>query len=143
MDDDVPTPQRHELSLGYPVHLCDPEDLLSFIEAKAFTRAWQRCRLTIDDLFELQTAIMAFPKDNPVIKGSGGLRKIRFSPDGYPHGKSGSHRACYVYFEDYGLVLLVTAYPKNQKDDLSPEALKQIRRMIAYQKELLAQGPIQ
>ncbi|MDO8472572.1 MAG: helix-turn-helix domain-containing protein [Dehalococcoidia bacterium] len=54
-------PSRVELTLHYPGHLLDPEDLLSFIESPVFTRAWKRCGLTDDDLFELQAGIMANP----------------------------------------------------------------------------------
>jgi hypothetical protein len=86
---------------------------------------------------------MTNPKGHPVVKGTGGLRKIRFSPTGTPHGKSGSHRACYVYYEEFGIVLLVTAYPKNRKDDLSAADRNTIRRMIEEQYRLLHRGPIQ
>ena len=136
-------PQRREACLRYPGHLLDPEDLLSFIESSVFRRAWKGCDLTDDDLFELQLLIMVHPKGPPVIEGTGGLRKVRFSPTGSPHGKSGSHRVCYVYYEEFGLVLLVTAYPKNKKDDLSAAARKTIRKMIEEQHKLLARGPVQ
>jgi hypothetical protein len=135
-------PQRREVSLRYPGRLLKPEDLLSFIESKVFGKAWRRCNLTDDDLLELQLIIMAHPRSFPVVEGSGGLRKLRFSPTGSAHGKSGSHRACYVYYEEFGIVLLLTAYPKNKKDDLSADALKAIRRMIEEQHALLRRGPI-
>src|SRR5438270_518400 len=135
-------PRPWEASLRYPSHLLEPEDLLSFIESKVFQRAWRQSGLSDDALFELQLCIMAHPKGSPVIEGTGGLRKMRFSPTGSDHGKSGSHRACYVYYEEFGLVLLVTAYPKNKRDDLSPAALKAIRKMIEEQHKLLRRGPV-
>jgi hypothetical protein len=135
--------QWAEVSLHYdPGYLLNPEDLLSFIESPFFTSAWRRCRLTDADLFELQVLIMTDPKFSPVVKGSGGLRKMRFAPTGAAEGKSGSHRACYVYFEEAGIVFLVTAYSKGRQDNLSPAALKLIRRMIREQEELLERGPI-
>ncbi len=135
-------PQRREARLCYPGHLLEPEDLLSFIESSVFRRAWKACDLTDDDLFALQLLIMAHPKSAPVVKGTGGLRKIRFSPTGTPQGKSGSHRACYVYYEEFGLILLVTVYPKSKKDDLSAAARKAIQTMIEAQNKLLARGPV-
>jgi hypothetical protein len=135
-------PQRREASLQYPLHLLDPEDLLSFIASTVFERAWERCGLTDDDLFELQLGIMVRPKAAPVMVGTGGLRKVRFCPAGAAHGKSGSHRACYVYFEEFGIVLLLTAYPKNKKDNLSPASRNAMRKMIEAQHQLLRRGPI-
>ncbi len=136
-------PQREETRLRYPSHLLNPKDLLTFLESPVFQRAWKACALTDDDLFDLQRLIMAHPKGGPVVKGTGGLRKIRFSPAAAPQGKSGSHRACYVFYEEFGLVLLVTAYPKNKRDDLSAAARKAIRKMIEEQNKLLARGPLQ
>jgi hypothetical protein len=135
-------PHRREVALRYPSHLLNPEDLMCFIESKVFQRAWKACRLTDDDLFELQLGIMVHPKGAPVVEGSGGLRKVRFSPTGSSHGKSGSHRANYVYYEEFGVILLVTAYPKSKKDSLSDAALKAIRVMIEEQYKLLRRGPI-
>jgi hypothetical protein len=65
------------------------------------------------------------------------------SPAGSAHGKSGSYRTCYVYYEEFGIVLLVTAYPKNKTDDLSAAARKAIRKMIEEQHELLRRGSLQ
>lgn len=135
-------PRRKEALFRYPGHLLDPEDLLSFIESDVFARAWKRCGLTDDDLFDLQVGIMAHPKGNPVIAGTGGVRKIRFSPTGAAHGKRGSHRACYVYFEEFGIVLLVTAYPKATRDNISVAGRNAMRKMIEHQYKLLARGPV-
>lgn len=135
-------PQRLEASLKFPGHLFKPEDFLSFIESKVFERAWKACGLTDEALFELHLLIMLRPKGPPVVEGTGGLRKLRFSPAGAARGKSGSHRVCYVYYEEFGIVLLVTAYPKNKKDSLSDAAIKAIRKMIEDQHKLLRQGSI-
>lgn len=118
------------------------ESLLSFLEAPVFTRAWKACGLTDEDLFDFQQMLLVDPKGHPVVAGTGGLRKARFRPTSSSRGKSGSHRACYVYYEDFGLVLLVTVYSKNENDDLSAAARKAIRKMIEEQNQLLARGPI-
>lgn len=134
--------QRRKADLFYPSLLLNPEELLTFVESHLFRNAWKSCGLTDDDLFGLQLEILAHPKGHPVVKGTGGLRKIRFRPAGSGQGKSGSHRACYVYYEEFGLVLLVTVYPKNKKDDLSAAARKAIRKMIEEQHKLLRRGQI-
>jgi hypothetical protein len=135
-------PECVEASLRYPSHLLEPEDGLSFIESEVFARAWKRCGLKDTDLFELQLLIMAHPKLHPVMERTGGVRKIRFTPDGARAGKSGSHRGCYVYYEEYGVVLLLTAYPKSKKDNISDAGCNAMRRMVEQQSELLCRGPI-
>jgi hypothetical protein len=135
-------PERVEASLEYSSHLLEPEDGLSFIESEVFARAWKRCRLSDEDLFELQLLVMAHPKLHPVMEGTGGVRKIRFTPDGTAEGRSGSHRACYVYYEEYGVVLLLTVYPKSKRDNISVAGRNAMRRMVEDQSHLLSRGPI-
>jgi hypothetical protein len=106
-----------------------------FLQASVFTREWDRLGLSDDDLRELELMIMSDPKGNPVIQGTGGLRKIRFSPASRPIGKSGTLRACYVYFQAYALVYLVIVYEKGRKDDLSADEKKTIKNHIAKQDE--------
>ena len=120
----------------------DPEDCLLFIESEVFARAWKRCGLTDQDLFELQVCIMAHPKLHPVMEGTGGVRKMRFTPAGRATGKSGSHRVCYVHFEQYRVVLRLTAYPKSKKDNISVAGRNAMGRMVEHQHELLARRPI-
>ena len=113
-------------------------DLLSFIESKTFQSACRRCGLVDRDLLALQIGILVDPKSAQVIEGTGGLRKLRFSPPGARRGKSGSHRVCYVYFEEFGIVFLVTIYDKKQRDNLSVAGKKTIRMMIEQQHLLLS-----
>jgi hypothetical protein len=83
---------------------------------------------------------MAKPKGAPVVPGTGGLRKIRYAPLRSGKGKSGGVRVCYVYFEEYAVVLLVLAYPKNERDDLSAIEKKAIKKLIEEIDNELAQG---
>ena len=76
-------------------------------------------KLTDDHLRALESLIAAAPADPPVMRGTGGLRKIRFAPGTGNRGKSGGARACYAYFEEFGLVYLCAVFPKNDKANLS------------------------
>lgn len=69
------------------------------------------------------------------------MRKIRFAPKRFGRGKRGAFRVCYAYFEKVRVVLLVVAYGKNERDDLSPEAKKSIRDHLAREEEYLSKGP--
>lgn len=82
---------------------------------------------------------MCDPKGSPVVKGTGGLRKQRFSPPGWDRGKSGALRVAYVHYEEFGNVLLVAVYPKNAKDDLSPKECRAIKSMIETHHKLLSE----
>jgi hypothetical protein len=74
--------------------------------------------------------IMFGPKDAPVVAGTGGLRKLRYAPSGWSHGKRGGVRVCYVHYEALGVVLLVTAYAKGRKEDLTAGEKKTIAKLI-------------
>jgi hypothetical protein len=73
----------------YPQHAFDdPHDILVFIELDGFWDDWKRLGLNDEeDMSTLQVAIMLEPKGSPVIPGTEGLRKMYFSPPGYPRGK--------------------------------------------------------
>ena len=53
---------------------------MSFIQLSGFATNWARMKLTDEDLRSLEAAILAAPDAMPVMRGSGGLRKIRFAP---------------------------------------------------------------
>lgn len=114
-----------------------PEDLLTFIEMRGFRDDWKRMGLNDDDLSVLQFAIMAAPRDAPVVPGTDGLRKLRFAPARWGKGKRGAARVGYVFFEEFGLVLLVIAYAKNEQDNLSADDKRIIRDMIRREREAL------
>ena len=132
-------PRQQRVKLRYPKHVLSPEDLLHFIETTVFTKAWAKLGMDDEnDLTALQLGIMCSPKACPVIQGTGGLRKLRFAPPGRGIGKSEGFRVCYVYFEEYGIVLLVYVYDKHAKDDLDGAEKAVIRSYIHREKVALA-----
>jgi len=62
------------------------------------------------------------------MRDTGGVRKMRFAFE--QRGKSGSVRVIYVDFEIYEKIFLITAYPKNEKDNLSDSERAEIKQMI-------------
>lgn len=79
--------------------------------------------------------ILKNPKAAKVIRGTGKLCKLRFAFRN--KGKSGSLRVCYVDFEAKETVYLITAYPKNEKDNLSKAECSNIKKLIAVLEENL------
>jgi hypothetical protein len=69
------------------------------------------------------------PKAGNVIRGSGGLRKLRIAFQG--KGKSGSGRVAYVDFTIFETIYLVTAYSKNEKDNFTNRERNEIAKLIA------------
>ena len=67
-------------------------------------------------------------KRGAVIRGTKGLRKLRIAFDG--QGKRGSGRVAYVDFAIYEVLYLITAYPKNEKDNLSKAERNEIANML-------------
>jgi len=81
---------------------------------------------------ELLDALIEDPAVGDLIKGSGGLRKLRWAAHG--RGKSGGIRVIY-YWSVGKLIFLLLAYPKNKQDDLTPEQLKVLRKVVEEEKQ--------
>jgi hypothetical protein len=104
--------------------------LLSFGYAGVFVADWKHLRLDDDDLRDLEVEIMENPGAGRVIPGTGGLRKIRFAPQRWGRGKSGSIRVCYVYFIVRQTAFVLAAYAKNEQQNLTPGDKAYYRRLI-------------
>ena len=102
-----------------------------FIETSIFTKEIQ-CLLPDDNYRMLQTALMLRPDAGSLIKGSGGLRKIRWNLPGT--GKRGALRVIY-YWSPPGTIFMLFPYRKTGQEDLTPDQLKLLRQMV---KELLS-----
>jgi hypothetical protein len=130
--------ERRTGTLIYPEHQLSPEDFLHFVETDEFCGDWDGLGFDVEnDLWALQNIIMSDPAGAPVVPGTGGLRKIRFGRHGDKMGKRRGARICYAYFDRHWTVLLVMAYGKGRKDDLSePEKhgiaqyLKRVERYL-------------
>ena len=109
-----------------------------FVELPIFRSRWKDMGLNDDDLKRLQEELLADPKIGAVMRGTGGVRKMRFAFE--QRGKSGSVRVIYVDFEVYEKIFLITAYPKNEKDNLTKSECNGIRQLIGILEEQLKQN---
>ncbi|TWU58509.1 Toxin HigB-2 [Rubripirellula tenax] len=110
------------------------DELLYFVYLDEFQDDWKSiCSSDNDEssLWTLEMLIMSDPEGPPIIAGTGGLRKVRFAIAGSDQGKSGGVRVCYAYFAEYHIVLMMMAYPKNRKDNLSASEKAGIKKYIA------------
>ncbi len=104
-----------------------------FIISKEFDRVWKELGLDDDDLNELELFLCKNPNAGVLMEGTGGIRKLRWSLTG--KGKSGGARVIYldvVYSEH---LYLITAFPKNQKANLSKEERNQMKALVAAIKQ--------
>ncbi len=115
---------------------------MTFIEAQGFSDDWRDLGLGDDELQALQIAIMIGPKKAPVIPGTGGLRKLRFAPTRWKRGKRGTARVLYVLFPEFGIVLLVAAYDKSERDDMPLAYRRAYRKYIEQQRKVFSSGPV-
>lgn len=109
-----------------------------FVELPIFRARWKDMGLNDDDLKRLQEELLADPKIGAVMRGTGGVRKMRFAFE--QRGKSGSVRVIYVDFEVYEKIFLITAYPKNEKDNLTDAERNEIKQMIHALEEQLKEN---
>lgn len=106
-------------------------DGMVFIETSVFTKEIQR--LIPDDSYRmLQTALMLRPDAGNLIRGSGGLRKIRWNLPGA--GKRGALRVIY-YWRPPDTIFMLFPYRKSKQEDLTSDQLKVLRGLV---KELLS-----
>jgi hypothetical protein len=110
----------------------------TFVELPIFRSRWKDMGLDDDDLKRLQEELLADPKTGAVMIGTGGVRKMRFAFE--QQGKSGSARVIYVDFEVYEKIFLITAYPKNVKDNLTDSERNEIKQMIHALEEQLREN---
>ena len=100
---------------------------LEFIETSGFSAV--RDKYFSDVQFHLlQLFLMANPGAGSVIRGSGGVRKVRWGVEG--RGKRGGLRVIYYWIAGDDQIFLITVYRKSEVSDLSNTAIKQIRKLI-------------
>jgi hypothetical protein len=107
--------------------LADNGIRVELIETSTFTRQITAL-LSDDDYREFQFRLAANPQLGPLMKGGGGIRKVRVGVAS--RGKRGGARIIYYWAVRRNLILLLYAYPKNVAADLTPKQLSQLARVV-------------
>jgi mRNA-degrading endonuclease RelE of RelBE toxin-antitoxin system len=102
-------------------------ELLTFVETKLFT-GLVGGYLSDDQYAALQLSIAANPEAGEIVRGSGGVRKLRWSGSG--RGKRGGIRVIYYLRTARGEVWMLTVYAKNEADSIPAHVLKRIKEEI-------------
>jgi mRNA-degrading endonuclease RelE of RelBE toxin-antitoxin system len=98
-----------------------------FVETPTFTRRVLDL-LEDDEYRELQAHLAEQPGIGNVIPGSGGMRKLRWAGSG--RGKRGGLRVIYYWWVAVDRISMLFIYRKNERDDLTPEQVKLLRRAL-------------
>jgi hypothetical protein len=110
---------------------CGSVDLaMKIVETTVFTKQIDRL-IGEDSKQKLLDELIANPAAGDLIRGSGGLRKLRWNAPG--KGKRGGIRVIY-YFHPGQIMYLLLAYPKSKKDDLSGEEIRILRSVVQEEK---------
>jgi hypothetical protein len=100
---------------------------MEIVETSIFTRQI-RTLLKDDEYRALQEELVINPLAGAVIRGSGGLRKLRWAAKG--HGKSGGIRVIYYYVTPDDQIFMLVAYSKADKEDLTDSEVAALRKLI-------------
>jgi len=98
-----------------------------FVETPVFNR---RVLQYMDDeeYGQMQAFLTLHPEAGKVMKGAGGIRKLRWAGSG--RGKRGGLRVIYYWWVAKDRISLLLVYPKNERDDLTAEQVKQLKNQL-------------
>nr|WP_273188501.1 transcriptional regulator [Halomonas sp.] len=102
--------------------------MVLFIETSTFAKLLPSY-LTDEEYRGLQAYLLQKPNAGDLIKGSGGVRKVRWASEG--SGKSGGIiRAIYYWKKSDHEIWMLTLYSKAERASISGHTLKQIAEAI-------------
>ena len=76
----------------------------------------------------LQWHLARRPDAGDVIRGSGGIRKVRWGGSG--RGKRGGLRVIYYWWMAKDRISMLLVYPKNEQDDLTADQVKLLKKAL-------------
>jgi len=98
-----------------------------FIETPIFTKVITRL-IGDEEYRSLQIALMLRPEQGPVIRGAGGLRKVRWARLGA--GKRGGLRVIYYWAPAESAFYMMYVYSKNEQGDLTPGQARTLGQLV-------------
>jgi mRNA-degrading endonuclease RelE of RelBE toxin-antitoxin system len=102
-----------------------------FIESHGFTKLLPDY-LSEDEYLALQLYLVKHPDSGEIVRGSGGVRKMRWAMSG--KGKRSGLRIIYYWKNSESEIWLLTLYAKNEAETIPAHILKQIAREIDDEK---------
>ena len=97
------------------------------VETRGFTARISDL-LRDEDYRLLQVELVRNPETGRVIPGTGGLRKLRWAAS--RRGKRGGARVIYFWHPKSQHLLMLFAYPKNERSDLTAAQRRTLRKIV-------------
>lgn len=102
-------------------------------ETSIFTRRADAL-LTGGERDDLILTLSMDPKAGALISGLGGIRKLRFAPEG--RGKSGAFRVIYYVLDDDTPILALLLYGKNEQSNPTSDQRKRLLQAVEAFKQV-------
>lgn len=99
-----------------------------FVESTEFT-AWVSAFLPDEAYAKFQQELMDHPEKGAVMRGCGGLRKVRTADPKRGRGKRGGARVIYLYVAETKWFFMLDIYGKDEKDDLSAAEKRELAKL--------------
>ena len=99
---------------------------ITVVETHEFLSATRKI-MDDEERAELVTYLAHNPEAGDVIPGSGGVRKVRWRLEG--RGKRGGARVVYFYHDPEMPLYLLTAYAKNERENLDQAEIQAMRKL--------------
>lgn len=97
------------------------------VEMEEFIKCSEKIGMTDDERFDLISYLADNPDAGDEIKGTGGMRKLRVAGKG--KGKSGGYRVITFFSGENIPVFLISAYAKNQKENINAQDKKYYKQI--------------
>ena len=101
--------------------------LFGFRETHRFTKRMTNL-LSDGEYAKLQNDLCNEPQIGAIIKGSGGIRKMRWSFGN--RGKRGGARVIYYWAVGREKIFMLDIYAKNEREELTQTEIKELRRIV-------------
>jgi len=101
--------------------------MLSIVELPEFVRRVDKL-LGESERQSLISYVAEFPKSGVIMRGTGGIRKLRWAREG--GGKSGGIRVVYYFHNEQIPLYLLTVFGKGEKSNLSPSERKELAGLV-------------
>jgi hypothetical protein len=112
--------------------------LVTIVETRAFIARAQSL-MSDEDREALKGMLAADPECGAVLRGTGGVRKVRVALQG--RGKSGGARVVYYYRNEAMPLFLLTVFAKNERDNLTHAERNQLASLVRTLVETYGRRP--
>jgi hypothetical protein len=104
------------------------------VRLKPYLRACTAMGLVEANMRAIELDVAGAPDAHPMIRGLRGVRKARVALPG--RGKRGAARVVYYFSVPRAALFMLTAYPKNEQDDLTSDQRRAILAALDSIKEV-------